>query len=277
MRILFLITLSLLVATTDGRADNIDFSNLARSERQQLAKCFSDFLQVLQRHKIREGLLEFLESGCKGEIVDFRDAVKKHWPAEVPDPKAETFMASEIRKTDVSQYVRAMMIRIMCGSDCMKYPSSAAIMMIYSLEERAIQLYKDQGVSFCSGDECLMDIFRKCMILQISDVLPKRPKPRDFEKVAQANCKDKENAARGVLTIDLGNAQRLQQEVQLSERTRALIDGVFIGIRHAAVVSYAEDLTKVVPGRKSCKTPMCGDRTCISLEDEPEYNCAIAD
>jgi hypothetical protein len=162
-----------------------------------------------------------------------------------------------------------------CQQDCMKIPTMGITIIIASMEEAAIGLYRDQPVSFCSGDACALDSYRKCLLLQISDQISKRTQPREFEKVTQQKCRTAESAARGILTIDFVNAQKLQRDTELSERTRELIDYVLKNIRKEVVVSYAEDLTKVDPSRKSCKMPLCGDRPCISLITDPEYKCAI--
>jgi hypothetical protein len=99
--------------------------------------------------------------------------------------------------------------------------------------------------------------------------------------VAQQRCKAQESAARAKLVINFVTAQKQQLDVELSQKTRGLIEEVISDIRHKIVVSYSEDLIKVQPGRKSCKTEMCGDSTCIQLSDmsdaELEYHCAIGD
>ena len=159
----------------------------------------------------------------------------------------------------------------------MKFPTAGTTALVALQEEAAIRLYRDQPVSFCSGDACVIDAYRKCLLLQMSAQITRRTKPRVFEKVAQQECVATENTARGVLTIDFVNAQRLQQSTELSENTRDLIEAVIRDIRREIVVSYAEDLTKVQPGRQSCKTAMCGDTKCISLEEDFEYKCSIAD
>ena len=116
---------------------------------------------------------------------------------------------------------------------------------------------------------------------QLSNEITRRIKPREYDSIVQQNCRTAESAARTALTLDFESAQRLQQDAKLSEKTRALIDGTIKDIRQQLVVSYSEELVKVQPGRKSCKTELCGDYPCISLagpsNEELEYRCAISD
>ena len=151
------------------------------------------------------------------------------------------------------------------------------------MEETADRLYSedDKQMPICSGEACVLDAYRSCLYLQISDVIiSKRAKPREFENVAQQKCKAQEGAARAKLIVDFVTVQKKQLDQELSQTTRDLIEQVIGDIRHKIVFDYSEDLIKVQPGRKSCKTEMCGDSTCIFLDNmtdaEREYDCAIS-
>jgi hypothetical protein len=151
------------------------------------------------------------------------------------------------------------------------------------MESTVDRLYSedDKQMPICSGEACVLDAYRTCLYLQLSDVISKRAKPREFENMAQQKCKAQERAARSKLITDFVAVQKQQLDGELSQKTRGLIEEVISDIRHKIVVSYSEDLIKVQPGRKSCKTEMCGDYTCIYLDGtsdaEREYDCAISD
>jgi hypothetical protein len=278
MRTLPLVVLACSILIASASAEEVDFTRFAPGERAQLNKCFSDMLTVVKRHNLRGHLVSLLEAGCAAEMRDYRVALRPHWTNESQRSQTEEFFANqatEMRK--FSQLLQSIGHRLACQGDCMKFPTSGTTMLIASMEQAALRRYKDQPVSFCSGDACVLDAYSKCLLLQIPAQITRRTKPRVFEKVAQQECMSTENTARVVLTIDFANAQKLQQSAELGENTRELIEAVIRNIRHEIVVSYAEDLTKVQPGRQSCKTAMCGDTKCISLEQDSEYKCAIAD
>ena len=222
-------------------------SALARPERSQLAKFFLDMLAIIERHRLREKLIYFLEAGCALEMSNYHHALAQQLPSEWRE-----------------QEVRGHLL---------------STQLIGSMEENAERFYREQPVSFCSGDACVLDAYRKCLLLQIPDEVTKRTEPRQFEQSAQQKCKGSESSALSVLTIDFTNAQKLQLDPGLSEKTRDLIDQVITDVRHTIVISYAEELRKVEPGRLSCGPQLCGDRPCISLdpEPEPEYKCAIGE
>ncbi|WP_156438760.1 hypothetical protein [Bradyrhizobium valentinum] len=239
------------VAAKDIDYDKIDYSQFAQSERKSLAKCFLDMLAVVQRHKLRNELTDFLEAGCQAEMRAVESELGRH-----PPPGLDG-MSEELRGRVLGP------------------------MFIGPMETAAIEIYKDQKASFCTGDACVFDAYRKCIMLQAADDIVRRLKPTEFENQLKVKCKVSEIAARATLTNDFLGVQRLQREPELSEKTRELIDGVIKEIRQASIISYAEDLVKVQPGRKSCKIPieMCGKTECISLDDVPksqrEYECAI--
>ena len=210
-------------------------------------------LAVVERHKLRNELWEFLQAGCQSEIHGVERELARH--------RLPTFESSP---ADIAGPVQAQLF-------------------IGRMLSAAEELYKKQAVSFCSGDACVIDNYRKCTMQQAVQELEKRTKPAAFEAALKSNCRSPEVAARATLTNDFLSAQRLQWSPDLSDKTRELIDAVIKEIRQGAVISYAEDLVKVQPGRKSCKIPvqMCGQDPCISLDEVPEsqqeYECAIHD
>jgi hypothetical protein len=243
---------SFAVGMTDALVEEVDYSRFARAERLQLTKCFSDMLMVVKRHSLRKHLDSFLEAGCSAEMHNYEDALR---------PQLQN--VSDVQQ--ISESNRPYVIKFITTH------------LIGSMEEAAQRHYREQPVSFCADDACPLDAYRKCLLRQVSDQVSRRTEPREFERVAQQTCNSAQQAARIVLTIDFTNAQKLQRDPELSGKTRDLINDVITDIRHESVISYAEDLTKVQPGRKSCRPQLCGDRPCIRIdsEPEPEYKCAI--
>jgi hypothetical protein len=280
MRALFVFVVVCFIPIKTAFSQVVDYSSFAPSERAQLSKCFSDMLTVVTRHNLREQLLPLLEAGCAGEIRSYRDALRPHWSKTAQQSDIENYFARKIEdQKEFVYFVKSLINKLVCGSTCMETPTMGTIMLIASMEEHAFNLFKAEPVSICSGDTCALDEYRKCLLLQASVQISKRTKPGAFENAAQQVCKQKESSARNILITEFLNVQKRQQNSRLSERTRSLIDEIINFNRHEAVISYAEDLSKVQPGRRSCKPEMCGDRECISLdpEPEPEYKCAIAD
>jgi hypothetical protein len=251
MRFLSLIVIASSILITSAFAEDVDyskihFSRFAPAERAQFAKCITNMLMVVERHDLRAQLYDFLDAGCAAERETYRIALMP-------------YMDSELHFQDAAAQLMAVRI-----TDSMLHAADG--------------YYMDKSASFCSGDTCVLDAYRKCIRLQNSNEITKRMEPREFEKVAQQRCGTSGDAARNALTTDFGNAQKLQIDRDLSGKTRDLIDKVITGIRHEIVISYSEELTKLQPGRRSCK-PAC--ETCISLDveagPEPEYRCAIGE
>jgi len=239
--------------------DYADITKFATREKAQLAKCFSDMLTVAQRHNLRKQLAALLEAGCAAEKHNYIAALLPH--------ARKVFKAFQDWPNDLLQHL-------------------VEVDAIGPMEQKADDLFKNRPVSFCSGNACALDTYRKCLLGQISDGITKRTKPRQFEQTVQLKCRAPENAARAALIIDFSNAQKLQISAELSHKTRELINEIIAEIRQEIVVSYCEDLVKVQPGLQSCKpiceegslcVPFCGkDKPCLSPEEE-EYQCAIRD
>ncbi|MGM4919551.1 hypothetical protein [Tardiphaga sp. 813_E8_N1_3] len=225
----------------------IDYSQYARPERLRLAKCFGDMLEVVERHRLRTELLYFLEAGCSAEMRAVENALSKN-----PPPGLEGLDG-----------------RILAPS------------FIGPMEQRAEERYASKKVSFCSGETCVLERYRECAAVEAQSTLRKRLKPADFEASARKQCGSKEAIARAALVSDFTAAQQLQQSIELSSKTRELIERVIAQLRQQAVADYAEALTKIDPARKSCKIPvqMCGNSECFSLDDvspaQREYECAV--
>lgn len=279
MRALFSAVAVFFVITTAAQAQDVDYARIAQKERGQLAKCFSDVLTVMSRHNITDQALRFLEAGCAGEIGNYRVALRSKWPAVSHKADIEKWFAqqfAEYKDKGFSHFEQSLFFRIACQEACMETPTSGITMIIAAIQEAALQAYKERPISFCTGDSCVLDAYRRCFIAERSNELAKRSKPRVFERVARQKCSSVEGTALLALNIDFDNVQRRQLGA-LTDKTREMIEGILVGIRKEAVVSYSEDLTRVEPGRKSCRTPMCGENRCISLEEDTEYKCAIRD
>lgn len=274
MRRLSVVILCLAATFVGAVAQNGDPKSFAPFERDQLMKCFYDMLTVVKRHKLRNQLISFLEAGCASEVNSYNKALRDHWPKEARESQTEKYFQT---KTDTNSiYLKSLMFRMMCQNDCMEYPTSAAVLLIAAMESVAHDMYRKQSVSFCTGEACAFDAYRRCLLQAVPDELSKRTKPADFEKVVQTKCGEAESSTRVALTIDFTTAQQLQIDSELSSRSRDLINEAIREAQKEAVVTYAEDLTKIMPERKSCKTPMCGDQRCINLEGDVEYNCSIS-
>jgi hypothetical protein len=243
-------TCCILIATATA-AQPISVPVEAQGAEQRLTKCFADMLAVIKRHKLRSRLWYFLEAGCTAESATYEAALRPYLQREWQ------------RET---------------GKDLDNATASTlALPFLAAMERRAGELYRKEAVIFCSGDACALDDYRKCLVRQILEATVKRAHPRVFEESARHSCQREESNARAIVYNDFVNAQRLQWSVELSARTEELIDLSINELRHEVVVTYAEALTKVQPGRKSCRTQMCGDIRCISLVDESEYKCAIGE
>lgn len=229
-----------------------DYSQYARPERMRLARCFSDILAVVERHGLRNELWDFLAAGCVAEQRSVEAALASRRPPgfdELPSDTAGQILGSP--------YISSMM-------------------------RAAEEQYTSKSVAFCKGDSCVLEDYRKCLAVKSAAEISRQSSPLTFEKSAKSDCGRSEALARAVLTNEFLAAQRLQESPRLSSKTRELIDQVILAIGRDAVVAYAEDLVKAVPGRKSCKIPvqMCGASECISLDEttpeQREYECAIA-
>ena len=58
----------------------IDYTKFAQTERNQLAKCFTDMLAVAKRHSLRDHLTGFLEAGCSAEIRKYEAGLGRDPP-----------------------------------------------------------------------------------------------------------------------------------------------------------------------------------------------------
>src|SRR5262249_33282206 len=146
-------------------------------------------LAIVSRHSLRNHLFSFLEAGCLAEIQDYKAAMRSYWPKQTQEASMEQSLTQLATKDDFPYVVRAIMMKILCQADCMKYATSGTLMLIASMEEAAHNMYRAQPVSFCSGQACVLDAYRQCLLVQALDELSKRTKPREFEKRAQENCK----------------------------------------------------------------------------------------
>jgi hypothetical protein len=261
MRALYLGLLFFLVVSTGSFAgdedysklDDIDYSKFARAERTQVAKCFSDLLTVVQGHGLREELRGFLEAGCKAEMQHYKDALGLALQSE---PEVQRYNFSEFMMSYLTGQI---------ASD-----------FISSMVSKAVELYREQPLSFCNGASCPLEQYHKCLLLRATEEVTNRTEPRDFENIAREKCKATESEARVALTIDFANVQKHQKDPELSGKTRDLINEVITDIRHETVISYAEDLARVETGRRSCKL----EKSVIATDrfrGEGEYRCAIGD
>ncbi|MGC2780302.1 MAG: hypothetical protein WA418_32170 [Bradyrhizobium sp.] len=230
----------------------VDYNQFAILERKQLAKCFTDVLAVVERHRLRNELWDFLYAGCAAEIRSVETALADH-----PPPGFDGLPADIAGKTIGLPYISSM-------------------------ARRAEEEFTRRPLTFCKGDSCVLDDYRKCLTLKSASEIERRSTPSIFEGSARKHCARSEASARAVLSNEFLAAQRLQQNPDLPPKTLELIDQILVAIRRKAVIAYAEDLVKAVPGHKSCKVPveMCGASECISLSEispeQREYECAVA-
>jgi hypothetical protein len=259
----FILTTSVFAQETDDVKNYAKLTKAADREKAQLAKCFSDMLTVAQRHNLRKQLIALLEAACAAEMHYYTVALLPH--------ARKAFQSLQDLPND--QFYKLI------EADA-----------IGPMEQRADEVFKSRPVSFCSGNACALEAYRKCLFGQIADGLTKRVKPRDFEKAAQLRCRVSEGVARSVLIIEFSNAQKLQISTELSHKTRDLINEIITELRQEVIVAYREDLVKVQPGLRSCKPtcevdwskhsyciPVCEtDKPCLSQEEQ-EYQCAISD
>jgi hypothetical protein len=71
MRFLPWLTLLILVSMPDAFAEDVDLDKLARPEREQLARCMSDTLTVIEKHRLGKGLMslsDLFDATCGMEI-----------------------------------------------------------------------------------------------------------------------------------------------------------------------------------------------------------------
>jgi len=244
VRALLITVVAVFTLAMTASAQQPDPTKFAPKQRDQLTKCFTDMLTVVKRHQLRDHLMELLYAGCAAERQGYGRSLRPYLKKEYK------FDTDSLQQVSID-------------------------LMIHTMVQGAQEIYREQEVTFCSGDSCALNSYRKCLINQVPNGVSKRTKPREFEQQAQQKCSTSEIAARGILITDFTNAQKLQLDSQLSEATRKLIDEVIADLRHEIVVQYSEDLRKVDPSRKSCKQPLCGAVPCIVLGGPTEYECAV--
>jgi hypothetical protein len=207
MRALATIVLGLcmpLASAVGGDVDlsKIDYGKFAQAERKQLAKCFTDILAVAKRHSLREHLTGFLEAGCGSEMRSYQNGLGRE-----PPPGLET-LSKDLQKQFFATH------------------------LIGDMELTVDDLYEedDKQMPICSGEACVLDTYRSCLYLQISEVISKRAKLREFENAAQQKCEVQEGAARATLIVDFVTVQKEQLDQELSQKTHDLIEQVISDI-----------------------------------------------
>ncbi len=229
----------LFTSTNSAFAQDLDVENLARPERTVLAKCLSQTLTVIEKHRLVQWIHELLGAACAGEIERVESAAKYQ-------------LKDEVGQEDLPGF------------------------MVWEMVDNAREIYKEQPVSFCSGTGCSLDEYRTCLMHRMPIAIKARRNPADFETLAQQQCQDTESAARSALTNDFDTVLTLHFAGGINHQVNGVIGDIIVGIRHDVVVLYAEDLVKVEPTRKSCKPEMCGASPCIRLSEHPtEYQCVI--
>ncbi len=239
IRLNIVVTLVLLVSLTRALGQDVEFENLARSERLDLARCFSDTLTVARKHKLAQWLSPTLQAVCAVEIERVKSAAER-------DLKDE-FM----KKWGPGQ-------------------------LAYGMLWKALELYKEHPVSPCSGTGCSLANYRACLMRRMPSAINTKRRPADFERLAQEQCHDSEGATRAALSNDFDNVMKSHFARGLNHTINDLIRDITTGTRREVVALYAEDLVKVQPGRRSCRPEMCGASPCLSLVEKPsEYECVI--
>jgi len=224
-------------------SEDVDLEKLAQPERTELAKCMSDSLTVIEKHRLGHGLFNLwtlFEATCGMEIERVKSA-------------AENKLKDDLYK------------KLLPGQ------------LVLGMVENALEFYEKRPLSSCSGTGCSLDQYRTCLMRQMPAAIRLRKRPIDFENQAQQQCEDTGSAARSALTNDFDDVQKRHFAGGLNHKMNDVIGDIIVGARQTVVVLYAEDLIRVQPGRKSCRPEMCGASPCISLdENEPtEYQCVI--
>ncbi|MTD92848.1 hypothetical protein GIW81_00700 [Hyphomicrobium sp. xq] len=245
-RTLWLATVVTALCAQGTNADDIDLErlqSLARNEQAQLVKCFGDMLTLVKRYNLREQLQHILYEGCAAERRALSDAVVKSLPA------AEKNFAKGL--------AGAMSIDTLTG---------------------AVELYKAQPVSVCAGDSCVLGEYRKCLLIDLPIAASKRVPPSRFEQEAQERCRTHEARARGVLTVEFANAQKLQIDPQLSKATREELAKAVKQVLEDAVVDYGSELARLDPTRSSCEPDLCDGQPCLYMYGAPptRYECMVS-
>lgn len=224
-----------------------DLRTVAVAEKNRVADCFSKMLIVVVRHRLRPRLIQLLEAGCAAERAVFREAVYENPPAEVKD------------------FSKVML------------DVAIATPVLAAMESRAIDIYERQATGECAGDGCSLKDYRSCLVDQGVQLLASLVKPVEYERQAERACAAAKAKALAAMRNDFGEMLESQIAGKLTSPVRDGIAAVLDDVRKEAVIAYAEDLAREVPGRRSCKPEMCGDRECISFVEDAEYGCAISD
>ena len=236
MRFLLLFTFIFLTSLPSAFSEDVDIEKLARRERTDLAKCMSDSLTVIEKHRLGHALFDLwnlFEATCGTEI----DRVKS---------AAENQLKDDLYK------------KVLPGQ------------LILGMVQSASEIYEKRPRSACSGTGCSLDEYRTCLMRQMPLAIKSHKKPIDYENQAKQQCEDAEITARSALTNDFNGVQKRNFAGGLNHKMNDVIRNIIVGVRQAVVVLYAEDLLKVQPSRKSCRPEMCGASPCISLaEDQP--------
>jgi hypothetical protein len=243
MRLLLWITSVLLISMPYAFSEDVDLEKLARAERTDLAKCMTDSLTVIEKHRLGSrvfDLWDLFEATCGMEIERVKSAAEN----QLKDESYKKFLPGQL---------------------------------VFGMVQNASELSGKRPQSSCSGTGCSLDEYRTCLMRQMPAAIKLRKRPIDFENQGQQRCEDIESAARSALTNDFDDMQKRHFAGGLNHKMNDVIRDIIVGARQTVVVLYAEDLIKVQPGRKSCRPEMCGASPCISLdENEPtEYQCVI--
>jgi hypothetical protein len=83
VRIRLWIAVMLFTSTNSAFAQDLDVENLARPERMVLAKCLSQALTVIEKHRPVQWIHELLGAACAGEIERVETAAKYQLKDEV--------------------------------------------------------------------------------------------------------------------------------------------------------------------------------------------------
>jgi hypothetical protein len=166
MRALATIVLGLCMPLASAVAGDVDYSkieygNFAQAERKQLGKCFTAILAVAKRHSLREHLTGFLEAGCESEMRNYQNGLGRE-----PPPGLET-LSKDLQK----QFFAAQLIG--------------------NMEQAVNDLYRedDKQMPLCSGEACVLDAYRSCLYLQISEVIPHVPNRVNLKMPRNKNAK----------------------------------------------------------------------------------------
>ena len=214
--------------------------------RLRIAICYHAVLDVAIQYQLRSSLSELLEGGCREETRIYKGDVYMLRP-----PPLRGFTAPLV--------------------DLVTTP------ILARMQENVLKIYDRRVAHECSGDGCLLKEYGGCLVAESLRSLDKRVRPRAFEIEAEGGaCLEYKARSLNAMRHDFDNALKGQLAGGLTKAVRVAINNVLDDARKQAVIAYAEDLERAVPGSLRCKLQDC-ERGCAFREADADYICAISE